>query len=493
MVSPEGVFDITESLSVIKRRKWEFTAIFIVVLSVGIAIAWLLPSIYKSESKVLIERQQIPDSLVSSTVTGFVQERIQLIAQRILTAEILLPMAQKVGLPEADLDPASEDFEDKRNDLVEDIITNTSVEMVDVQVETPRSGRSTSLITVAFTVSFKYRDATLAMRMTDALTDRILQENVNQRREQALLAADFLRQEGRRIRREIASIEAELSEMVADRYDILPDQLSDTRELLTSQRTELLRLNGEITFLKNRRDQLEDRLNSTSRHAISGNVGVALVEDPSVRLARAKLDLKSAREQYTENHPDVRRLRELIVELDREVRSQQRTDAALSAPTNPAYLRLLDQLNEVEARLSAAMSSQAQVQEVVKDLTNKSMRDPAVEQRYNALVRDLDRAQKEFADVEERSHAAQLAQSMENEQRGERFILLLGASHPRLPESPNRIGIILLSGLFGAFAGAARVIISEARDNVVRSAKDVKTVFGADPIGVIPVIQQSRA
>ncbi len=492
MNAPEGIFDVAESLAVIRRRKWEFIIVFCMVVAVGVAIALLIPPTYKSESKVLIERQQIPDSLVSSTVTGFVQERIQLIAQRILTAEILIPLAEKVGLPEAKLNPSSESYADDRKDLVDDMITATSVDMVDVQVETPRNGRSTSLLTVAFTVSFEHSDPTLAMGMTNELTDLILQENINQRREQALLAADFLKEAGERLRREIATIEAELSKLVEDRYEFLPDQLSDTRDLLSDTRTELLRLNGEISFLNNRRQQLEERLQNTSRHAISNNSGVSVVEDTSVRLARARLDLKSAREQYTENHPDVRRIKELIAELERDLSNQKSSESQLSVPTNPAYLRVLDQLNEVEARLAAAKGSQAQVNAVVKDLTVKSIRDPAVEQRYSALVRDLDRAQKEYADVKARAYAAQLAQSMENEQRGERFVLLLSASHPRLPESPNRIGIMLLAVLFGAFAGGARVIISESRDNVVRSVRDVKAVFGAEPIGVIPTIPVPR-
>ena len=69
MNGSDNVIDFSEILGVFKRRKSLFLATFGVVAVLGIIIAFVLPPTYRAESRVFIERQQIPDTLVSTTVT----------------------------------------------------------------------------------------------------------------------------------------------------------------------------------------------------------------------------------------------------------------------------------------------------------------------------------------------------------------------------------------------------------------------------------------
>ncbi len=68
------------------------------MLVVAAALAFLLPPVYRSEATILIERQSIPSDVVETTVTGYVQEQIEQLRQRINTRTNLLRIADQFDL-----------------------------------------------------------------------------------------------------------------------------------------------------------------------------------------------------------------------------------------------------------------------------------------------------------------------------------------------------------------------------------------------------------
>ncbi|MBK8970408.1 MAG: hypothetical protein IPM37_03135 [Hahellaceae bacterium] len=489
MSGSEGVLDLEESWSIVKRRKWEFLSTFCVVVFVGILIAWLLPPVFRAESKVLIERQQVPDDFVATTVTGYVQERIEIISQRTLTFDRMLAVAKEVAYPGVDLlNEADEDFVEKAGDLVSEMIDSLSVDMVDVQISEPSAGNKASNLTVAFTVSYEHSDPQVATRVANALTKLFLDENMALRTEQTEKVTDFLAQESARLKTEISGIESNLQQLRDESFEYLPDQLSQTRDQLQARQDELRRIEGEVAFLESRSAQIRQQISQTDPYIITDRTDFGVLQDPRILLEKARADLKIALQTYTESHPDVKRLKEQVAELEGDISRGMKNRAQVVAPTNPEYNRLVDQQNENDAKLAMSRATRDQLQALVSDASQKVIKNPEVTLKFNALLRDLDRAQKEYSDTKERLYQAQLAQSLEREQKGERFTLLSAATEPRLPDRPNRPGIVLLAIFFGFLSGSARIVISEARDNTIRTSKDVIQVFGSKPIGVIPVI-----
>ena len=52
--------------------------------------AFLLPPVYKSEVGILVEEQQIPENYVKSTITSYVEERIEMITKQVMSRSKLL-------------------------------------------------------------------------------------------------------------------------------------------------------------------------------------------------------------------------------------------------------------------------------------------------------------------------------------------------------------------------------------------------------------------
>ena len=75
----------------VARQKWIWGAgafLLVLVPLVGLIIG--LPNVYESSATILIERQQIPDELVKSTVTGPLEMRLSSINAQVLSRPSLI-------------------------------------------------------------------------------------------------------------------------------------------------------------------------------------------------------------------------------------------------------------------------------------------------------------------------------------------------------------------------------------------------------------------
>ena len=93
-LTPEYFYDV------IKRRFLYFVIPLALIFAIGAAITVLLPAIYLSEGKMLIESQEIPSDLVQPTVATLADERVALLQQRIMVRDKLLAIANKYKLAE---------------------------------------------------------------------------------------------------------------------------------------------------------------------------------------------------------------------------------------------------------------------------------------------------------------------------------------------------------------------------------------------------------
>ncbi len=493
MRESEQLFNYFELVGILKRRKWVFLSFFFSITAASIVIAILLPPTYRSQAKVLVERQQIPSELVTTTVTGYVEERIETLSQRVLTNERLKSIAEKYGLLEPlteGQDPEDVDYRNKVAKVINTISENTLVEMVDIKVAT---GQRQSTVTLAFTVAYENRDPEVARNITNAITQLYLSENTVLRSEQASRATEFLSDAADKLSNEIAEIEAEINELKEENFAYLPAQLSQARAQLTALEGELRNLNREISYMEAQKQQLISQLATTSRFVITDNSSIREYQDPLVRLEKAKLDLSAALESLTEQHPDVQRLRQLIKDIEKETQSSSgsRKDLNnLTAPNNPEFIRIQTQLNQNDTKLLAAIGDRKLLQERINELTNQLMQNPGIEVKYTALIRDLERAQNEYKDIKERYYQAQLAQTLEKKEQGSRFTLLSKATTPILPVKPNRIGISLLGIFIALLASGSATVYAESRDSRIRTARDLQKITGTRPISVIPIIGQ---
>src|SRR5215470_14724365 len=67
------------------RRKWLALIVFAVPFVVAVSLIIFMPSVYRSTTTILVDRQQVPESMVRPTVTSALETRLHTISQEILS------------------------------------------------------------------------------------------------------------------------------------------------------------------------------------------------------------------------------------------------------------------------------------------------------------------------------------------------------------------------------------------------------------------------
>src|SRR2546425_11213011 len=196
------------------RRKWVGIVVFVVVLTAVASLAKFLPDIYRSTATVLVERYNVPETFVKSSVTGELETRLQTISQEILSRARLADLIERLDL-----------YPNVRNGApmegaIQKLRRDIQLELKGVQ---PTSGRGA---TVAFNLSYQGRDPETVARVANALASFYVEENVRLREQQAAGTAEFLRLQLAEMKRRLDGQEHRGREIPTRHRGQLPQQMA---------------------------------------------------------------------------------------------------------------------------------------------------------------------------------------------------------------------------------------------------------------------------
>src|SRR5260370_23835550 len=80
------------------RRKWLGLVVFAVPFVTAASLIIFMPSLYRSTATILVDRQQVPESMVRPTVTSALETRLHTISQEILSRSRLDALIKQFNL-----------------------------------------------------------------------------------------------------------------------------------------------------------------------------------------------------------------------------------------------------------------------------------------------------------------------------------------------------------------------------------------------------------
>src|SRR5437879_405146 len=168
-------------LAVCSRRKWLAILACALPMTAGVSFITFLPNSYRSAATVLVDRQQVPEAFVRSTVTSALETRLQTISQEVLSRGRLEALINRFDL-----------YKDLRRDAqLEDVIGRMRN---DIKLEIKSAElRGLREATVAFTISYQGTDAALVSLVTNTLASFYIEENLKARERQATGTTEFLK------------------------------------------------------------------------------------------------------------------------------------------------------------------------------------------------------------------------------------------------------------------------------------------------------------
>ncbi|MEX2123287.1 MAG: hypothetical protein WD795_05310 [Woeseia sp.] len=521
---------VRDAMEFLRRRIWLCIFVGASILLGAIILAFKLPPVYLSQSTILIEQPAIPEDIVPTTIRSYVDEQIQIVAQRVHTPESVTEIVEKFNL-----------FPEERKSeppemIVERFIASTYLENLTAEVTDVR-GR-TADTTFAFVVGFNYGSAETAQQVAAELTQRFLDENLRSRTLRASTTTVFLEQEAERLAGEISEMEVKLAAFKDEYGNALPDQVNLSMDLLSRTEQELTDTNQQLRELRSEQQIYQSELQTLSPYAtIFSEAGEPIFsaeqrlaelrqlylqytsrygpEHPDVirtkreidsiiqggassdsmgNVAGQRLALEMQRdallERYSPEHPDVVRLQKAIDALPED--NGQSAQSAPRSPNNPAYLAAQARLESVQTGIAALEQRRALLLERQTNMERSVAMAPRVEQEWLLLNRGYNSARTEFEEIKRRITGARLSERLEEENKGERFTLLKRAGLPTIPVEPNRIAIIFLGFVLAVGAGIGIAALVDALDSTIRGSGDLLTNFSLKPVGVIPYVQTAH-
>lgn len=454
----------------ILRRRWVYPALITpACILLAVFIAYVMTPLYRSSGTIMLEPSSVPKEFIGLDTTIYADHQFELVQRRVMTPETLSALVAKV-------DPYPDQPSLSPREKARMIADNTQIERVDpITLETLQQSN-------AFSIHYLNPNPQLAKAVADELVALFLDYNARTRRERAEGTYRFLKAEATKLAESIRAMEAKLAEFKAKYGDALPQAQARNLQAQDMAQRDYDSTMAQVRLAEQRVSMLQLQLNDLSPSLVGA------VADRRTELATLRAELAAAEQRYTQDHPDVRRLRRAIAELAAEDRTNR---APVTKPDNPEYLRVAAELDAARRELSALRAHANRALAQVQDYARRLASTPVVEREYAQLARNYELAQESFREVQAKLTEADLAQSLVAEQQGERFTLIRDPGIPSKPAIPNRLGIILLGFVLGTALGFGAAMLAEMSDPTVRGASDLQLLTGHTMIAAVPALLNS--
>lgn len=478
--------DIRYYLGILRRRYPYFLGAFLAILSVSVIVAVVLPPIYRSEAKILVESQQIPSELVRSTVTGLAAERIEVTRQRITAREGLIAIADKYGL-----------FPDERKKMsVAQLVDLMRQRIFILPFDLALAGRRSreGALSIAFTVGFEYERADIAAKVANELVTLILNEDIRSRTNRASETTQFLVRESVRLQDELMKVDKTLSDFKLQYRDALPERIPFQMSALERAESNLKDIDREINGLSESKRLLELEM-SLRNASLIGGTGDNVQNNPFRQLEALQSELVQKSAVYSDSHPEIKALKGQIAALEKQLGPVEAKPAE-DAPLSSNDFKKLDlnsrivaeKMDTIERQLKLYMSQKAAIAAGVADLNKVLGQAPEVQINLSLIERQREGLQKSLEEISAKLTTARLGEQMEKDQQAERFQVIEQPITPQEPVRPNRAKIMTLGFFLAGLAGAGSVMALELLNQSIRTSNDIIKALNRHPLVIIPYI-----
>ncbi len=533
---------------IIRRQRGVFITLFILTWIAALATALLLPAIYRAESTILIEEQQIPQEFAQTTITSYVEERLQVITQQIMSRPRLQEVIDRFKLyPEMQKNHT-------REEIIARLRTNISLQTISADVVDRRTGRP-STATIAFNLSYQGENPNIVTKVTNRLTSLYLEENLRQREERVTNITIFLSQERKELTQFINKLEEQITLFKQKHGRELPEFNTVNLQAVNRLTRDLEQNRMQLRSLKERKLYLEGQLLSIdpvqNSNLLRSDEGRPLLP-PAEKLKALHIQLTTLKARYSDKHPDIKKAEREIAEIESQNPSlaistteltekqkqlerltrqsdefqarlgnkhpdriqiekeiailnqdisnltksaQNQTSTNNPEPqtiSNPAYINLQIQIKSAALEIAATEAAYQQISKNLTEFQTRLENAPLVERDYTRMIRKFDQAQLRYTDITHKLTEAQVAQQMEESQQGERFKIIDPAQTPEKPFKPNRMAIALIGFVLALGLATGVSALRENLDSSVKSIAELTRLTGVPVLSVTPIMENLK-
>ena len=443
-----GLIDVIQDPLGLLARRWRPMALVLVAGVVATLLYAFLPTpLYEAGAKVLVSSQQISEDFVRQPVEDDLNERMTALRSEALARQNLTKVIE-------------------RNDLYPDLRESGGMEAAIAELKNNllvysqqstrgRGGERAQLLYIEFV----HEDPTVAARVANDVADAVASAGMRLRAQQGRLTTEFMR-------RELEAAEAAMREQA--------------KTIAEFQQRNRGRLPSELNSSLQRLQRLQDQRNSLAMQIIEAQTRIAQMTSSTgmsptaARLEQLNAQLARELAVNTEDHPNV-------IALRRQIDTIRRQGGGYYGGV-PAGV-----LEGVQREVAQLEQQLAETDQEIKDLDARVAVIPAVGEEFEALQQRASVLRENYLEYLKKLKDAELAESLELAQQGDRVAILDPANPPLEPmHTPGKtiaIGTLLSLALAG-FAG----LVLERFDPVLASPGALEGASNAPVLGSVPRI-----
>jgi succinoglycan biosynthesis transport protein ExoP len=510
--TPRRSLDIEDYIDIARRHKAWILGPAFGALVVAVVIAFLWSDTFVSTAVIRVVPPQVPEVYVQTNVSMEMSQRINSMAQTILSRGNLTNIINTFNLYARDRQrkPMEDVVEDMRKDIKIGNVVNLT------------NNRGVS----AFTVSFQYDNRIVAQKVTADLVSRFMSENTRDRTTQSVLTTAFLKDQVESARKELEGIEDKLAKFRTANAGRLPDQLQNNQILLNAAESRVGNINSAISRVSQDKMTLETELRTYKAQLTALTPPPDAITSVAAKAQNEKLNenekqiqqmeniVSMLRNRYRDKNPDVqravdelarlRKVREGLVKEDEEEKKKEAAapvvEVKATKRVDPNYLRekasIEGQIERIQTQIRLRDSQSEEyskemkmAEDQIRQIRARIESEPIGEQQYAEVIRDREVAKAKYEELNRKRSQSAIAEDLEKRQQGETLEVLDPASLPQTPTEPHRPVIIAIGTAMGLIIGLAFAVAREAKDASLKNLKDVRAYTQLTILGSVPLLE----
>ena len=466
-------------LSVFRRRKWWLLAPILASIAVGALLVRYLPKQYRASATVAVAASGVSPSLVGQSAPFDNEERLRTISQQLLSTPTLARVAREERLGG------------------DDAVIGRLRSAVTITVPDPVATTNEARHLDSFIVSYADADAARTQRITNRLASVFVDESSKTREQRAEHTSAFIASQLSASQSRLADLEARLRRAKESHIGQLPEQTQANLQTLSGLRQQIdansTALRGEQDRLSMVERQIEGLKQGASDVMVAPRAGSPVGDtSPEARVVALQRELAAARLSYTDKHPEVMRLTDELATARKEATADHQrpaSDRLAQLQTDPSYRQLVGDREMSRLRVRELSHAEADIRRQIGVYQARVESAPMVEQQLSSVQRDFDLEKQQYADLSSKLRAANMAESVERNRRGEQFTVLYAAAYPSAPIKPVPLRVMLMAIVAGICLGAALTLGREYLDRSVHNVRELRDELDLPVLGEVARIQ----
>jgi polysaccharide chain length determinant protein (PEP-CTERM system associated) len=475
-----GEFSTADVKRVLRKHWWILPACVLGCGTLSILVATQLPKLYTSRTLVLVARPAVPEDYVKPVVTEDLTQRLASMKEQILSRTRLEPVVEKFNLYAADRPKLP--MEDLIDRLRKAIVISPLEAMPGTQGSLP-----------GFSVNVSFNDPQVAQQICTEITSMFMEQNARSLEDQAKRTTSFIGQQLDEAKAKLDEQDTKLAQFKRQYIGLLPEQEQRNLSLLASLNSELDATTQALT-----REQQDKSMNETllSQQEANWKASQAAAQNPETleeQMRTREEQLTVLKSRYTEDHPDVEKLKNEIAELKKKIEQMPSGDDSPIKPRKqtepPQIQQLRTRIKQEELNYAELGKRQAKIQEQIRVIEGHIEASPMVELQLKELTRNYDSASAFYNELLKKRNNSAMARDLVHQQEGEQFRVLDPPSLPTSPSFPNMLNFAGGGLGGGAVLGLAILYLLMAMDKTLHTEREVEMYLKLPVLTSLPILE----